>query len=387
MIRTATRLFTEFVRSEESSGIILIACTAGSLLLANSPLGAGFLEFCHHKVGFESEGWALKLSIEHWVNDGLMTLFFLMVGLEIERELYEGELSDLKDAALPVLAAVGGMLAPALLHFAINRGAVTQPGWGIPMATDIAFALGVLALLGPRVPLALKVFLAALAIIDDLGAIVVIALFYAQELSLIYLALALAIFAGLLVLNRACVTSLPLYLVPGLIMWYCMLRSGIHATIAGVLLAFAIPFCGGENSPSHRLLHFLHRPVAFGVVPLFVLVNTGVVLRADLLTGLATANSLGIIAGLFLGKPLGVCLASWLAVRTGLAQLPRELTWRHVVGAGFLSGIGFTMSIFITLLAFAEPAIIEQTKVAILLASLLAGIAGFFLLKKAGTAT
>ena len=312
-----------------------------------------------------------------------MAIFFLMIGLEIERELYIGELSDLKNATLPVFAAIGGMATPALLHFLLNRGTETQAGVGIPTATDIAFALGVLALLGSRVPVSLKIFLTALAIIDDLGAIVMIALFYVGNFSLLYLCLASGVFVGLLILNRLGVHRLPFYLIPGFVMWYFMLKSGVHATMAGVLLAFAIPFArGGEDSPSYRLQHFLHRPVAFIIMPLFALANAGIDLTGNWVEGLATSNSLGILAGLILGKPLGIALFSVLAVKSGLSQLPSDLFWRHIVGAGFLGGIGFTMSIFITLLAFGKPEIVQSSKISILLGSLVAGIVGYMILNR-----
>lgn len=378
-----TKLFVEFFESEQASGIVLILCTVTSIVIANSYFGTEYSDFWHIKIGFEIDGIALKYNIEHWINDGLMAIFFLLIGLEIERELYIGELSDLKNATLPVFAAIGGMATPALLHFLLNRGIETQAGVGIPMATDIAFALGVLALLGSRVPTSLKIFLTALAIIDDLGAIVIIALFYVGDFSLLYLVVALGIFVGLLILNRFGVRRLPLYLIPGFVMWYFMLKSGIHATIAGVLLAFAIPFVrGDEESPSYKLQHFLHRPVAFIVMPLFALANTGIALTGNWIEGLATFNSLGIFVGLFFGKPLGITLFSILAVKLGLSQLPDDVLGRHIIGAGFLGGIGFTMSTFITLLAFGNPEIVQSSKLSILLSSLLAGAVGFLILKR-----
>jgi NhaA family Na+:H+ antiporter len=377
-----TKLFTEFFESEKSSGIILILCTLIAIAIANSPFGKGFLDFWHIKLGLEAGGIALNQSLEHWVNDGLMAIFFLLIGLEIEREIYVGELSDLKSASLPIVAAIGGMAMPALLHFLLNQGTATQNGIGVPMATDIAFALGVLALLGSRVSTSLKVFLTALAIIDDLGAIIIIAIFYVGDFSFLNLILALAIFAGLLVLNRLGVQGLPFYLIPGVVMWYFMLQSGVHATVAGVLLAFALPFGdGSENSPSYKLQHFLHKPVAFGIMPIFALANTGIALSGRWYEGLTTSNSLGVFAGLFFGKPLGIFLASFLAVKARLSQLSTELSWKHIVGAGFLGGIGFTMSIFITLLAFSDPQIIQNTKISILLSSLLAGLMGFLILR------
>jgi len=378
-----TKLFTEFFESEKSSGIILILCTLVSIAIANSYFGKGYLDFWHTKIGFEIGGIALKYSVEHWINDGLMAVFFLLIGLEIERELYIGELSDLKNATLPIFAAIGGMATPSLLHFLFNWGAETQAGAGVPMATDIAFALGVLALLGSRVPISLKIFLTALAIIDDLGAIVVIALFYVSDFSLLYLMLALGILAALFVLNRLGIHSLPFYLIPGIFMWYFMLKSGIHATIAGVLLAFVLPFANGdEKSPSYKLQHFLHKPVAYLIMPIFALANTGIALTGNWIGGLVTSNSLGIFAGLFVGKPLGIALFSFLAVKFGLSQLPNAVSWKHIIGAGFLGGIGFTMSIFITLLAFDNPEIIQSSKISILLSSLAAGIVGFLLLNK-----
>ncbi|MBI5714920.1 MAG: Na+/H+ antiporter NhaA [Chloroflexi bacterium] len=378
-----TKLFVEFFESEQASGVILILCTITSILIANSYFGKGYADFWHTKVGFELGGIVLKYSVEHWINDGLMTIFFLLIGLEIERELYVGELSDLKNATLPVFAAIGGMVTPALLHFLFNRGTETQAGAGIPMATDIAFALGVLALLGSRVPVSLKIFLTALAIIDDLGAIAMIALFYVGDFSLLYLVLALGVFAGLFVLNRLGIHWLPLYLIPGIIIWYFMLKSGIHATIAGVLLAFVIPFArGDEKSPSYKLQHFLHRPAAFIIMPLFALANTGIALTGNWMEGLITSNGLGIFAGLLVGKPLGIALFSFLAIKIGWSQLPNAVSWKHIIGAGFLGGIGFTMSIFITLLAFGNPEIAQSSKISILLSSLVAGAVGFLILNR-----
>lgn len=379
-----TRLFVDFFESERTSGIILILCTVVSIVVANSSFGKGYADFWQSEVGFEiGNAIFLKYSLGHWINDGLMAIFFLLIGLEIERELYAGELSDPKHASLPIAAAIGGMATPALLHFLFNRGTETAAGVGIPMATDIAFALGVLALLGNRVPVQLKIFLAALAIIDDLGAIVVIALFYVGDFSLLYLVLALGVFAVLLLMNRLGVLWLPLYLIPGIIMWYFMHKSGVHATITGVLLAFAVPFGTGDSeSPSYKLQHFLHKPVALVIMPIFALANTGVVLSANWLEGLVTSNSLGILAGLLVGKPLGIAVFSLLAIKFGLSRLPVNLSWRHIVGAGFLGGIGFTMSIFITLLAFASPDVVQSSKISILLGSLLAGILGFMILNR-----
>ncbi len=369
-----TATFQRFFASEKAGGIVLILCTVLSLLLANSSLGPAWLGFWHHEVA--------GLSVELWVNDLLMAVFFLFVGLELERELYSGELSNFKNALLPILAAVGGIAVPALLHAGLNGGTPTQAGAGIPMATDIAFALGVLALLGSRIPASLKIFLTALAVMDDLGAIIVIAVFYTAHVSLPYLAGALAVFALLVLCNRVLrVMALLPYLLGGALMWFLMLKSGVHATIAGVLLAFAIPFSSRSEdiaSPSHRLEHALHRPVAFLILPLFALANTGIDIPSDWQAGLLSPNSLGIMAGLVLGKPVGILLLSWLAVKLGWCRLPGDLGWRHVLGAGLLGGIGFTMSIFITNLAFAGQAdVVTASKIAILAASLAAGMLGF----------
>ena len=369
--------FKNFFESEKSSGILLIICTVVSLLIANSGISENYLSMWQIHIG--------SLSIEHWINDALMAVFFLLIGLELQRELYNGELSNFKNALLPIFAAFGGICLPALIHFILNSGTPTQAGMGIPMATDIAFALGVLALLGSRVPPSLKVFLTALAVMDDLGAIIVIAVFYTAQLSIAYLAGAIAVFGLLLVLNRFRVMSLIPYLLGGALMWFLMLKSGVHATIAGVLLAFAIPFSAKEDdqkSPSHRLEHFLHKPVAFIILPIFALANTGMVIGSDWAQGLTSANSLGIIVGLVIGKPLGIMLMSFAVVALGLSRLPLDLNWRHVLGAGLLGGIGFTMSIFITNLAFiGNPEIINASKMAILLASLTAGIIGFLWLR------
>lgn len=384
MARTEKKLsktFKRFFDSEKAGGILLIACTLISLSLANSPLSATYQHVWHAYVA--------GMSVEHWVNDALMAIFFLLIGLELERELYNGELSNFKNALLPILAAVGGIAVPALIHFGFNMGTPTQPGVGIPMATDIAFALGVLALLGDRVPASLKIFLTALAVMDDLGAIIVIAVFYTAELSASYLLGALGVFSLLLVLNRLLhVMALTPYLLGGAVMWFLMLKSGVHATIAGVLLAFAIPFSArqdDEESPSHRLEHVLHKPVAFLILPIFALANTGIVIGGDWALELLSENSLGIMAGLVIGKPVGITLMCVLAVTLGVCRLPLDLQWRHVFGAGLLGGIGFTMSIFITNLAFTgEPGVINASKMAILVASLAAGITGFVWLKVLG---
>jgi len=365
--------FTKFFASEKSSALVLMGCTLLCLFIANSAWGPGYLHFWHQEFA--------GMRLEHWVNDALMAVFFLLIGLELERELYVGELSSLKNALLPIVAAVGGTLVPAGLHFALNAGTPTQAGSGIPMATDIAFAIGALALLGSRVPPMLKVFMTALAVMDDLGAIIVIAVFYSTQFSLAYLLGAVGVFAVLVVFNRVLrIAALTPYVLGGAVMWFLMVKSGVHATIAGVLLAFAIPFApraDHEESPSHRLEHMLHKPVAFLILPLFALANTGVVFESQWQQSLASTNSLGIIAGLVLGKPVGIVLLSYLAVAVGLCRLPAELTWRHITGVGLLAGIGFTMSIFITNLAFGgQPEVINAAKMAILVASASAGLLG-----------
>lgn len=373
--------FKNFIHSGKAGAVLLILCTLASLAIANSAGGESYLGFWHQYVG--------GLSIEHWINDALMAIFFLLIGLELERELYNGELSDLRNAMLPIVAAAGGIAIPALIHFTFNSGTSTQAGIGIPMATDIAFALGVLSLLGSGVPASLKIFLTALAVMDDLGAIVVIALFYTAELSFFYLLAALGVFGALLLMNRVLrIMALLPYLLGGALMWFLMLKSGVHATIAGVLLAFAIPYSARQDdaeSPSHRLENALHTPVAFLILPVFALANTGIVITAGWAEELLAPNSLGILLGLVLGKPVGIVLFSFVAVAIGICRLPLDLAWRHVLGAGLLGGIGFTMSIFITNLAYTGQAgVITSSKMAILLASLTAGLIGFAWLKFMG---
>lgn len=370
----ATKLFKEFFESEKAGGLVLIACTIVSLALANSIFGADYQNIFKIKL--------VGLSIEHWINDGLMAIFFLLIGLELEREIYKGELSNIKEALFPIFGAIGGLLVPAGIYFFFNYGTPTQSGIGIPMATDIAFALGILSLLGNRVPLSLKVFLTALAIIDDLFAIIIIAVFYTKTLIFVNLFIALGIFALLLVFNRMKINNLTLYLIGGAAMWYFMLNSGVHATITGVLLAFAIPFQnGGEKSISYTLQHFLHKPVAFVILPIFALANTAIIFGGDIVQTLSQTYSLGIAAGLVVGKPLGIFVMTFLAVTVGFCKLPKNLNWKSIFGVGLLGGIGFTMSIFITLLAFEDQSIINNSKLVILLASLTAGLLGFFTLK------
>ena len=369
-----TKLYSEFFNSEKAGGVVLVFVTIISLILANSSVGAGYNNLWHYEISGHS--------LVHWINDGLMTIFFLLIGLELERELYVGELSDLKNALMPVFGAIGGMTVPALIYILLNLGGDSIRGAGIPMATDIAFAIGILSLLGKRIPVSLKVFLTALAVFDDLGAIIIIAVFYTGSLAFTNLLIALGIFLLLIILNRLKVNNMIPYLAGGALMWYFMLNSGVHPTITGVLLAFAIPFRdGGERSPSCRLQHWLHRPVSFFILPLFALANTCIVLGNDWTAGIFQMSSLGIIAGLFIGKPVGILIFSMISVKTGLSSLPSDLKWKHIFGAGIVGGIGFTMSIFITLLAFQDPGVRNISKISILLASLAAGVTGFIWLR------
>jgi Na+:H+ antiporter, NhaA family len=369
-----TKLFSDFFNSEKTGGVILITCAFISIALANSSFREGYTGF-----------WATDFnghSITHWINDGLMSIFFLLIGLELEREIYAGELSDLKSASFPIIAALGGVLIPAAIYFLFNYGTIFQAGAGIPMATDIAFAIGMLALLGSRVPTNLKIFITALAVIDDLCAIIVIAIFYGEGFSLLYLGTAAAIFIFMFVLNRLKVYNLVPYIILAIGLWYCMLHSGIHATIAGVLAAFAIPFGnGGEKSPSYILQHLLHKPVAFLIVPLFALANTAILIPTNWLDGIQSSLGIGVITGLVIGKPLGILIFTSLAVLLGISKLPDGLKWKHILGTGMLAGIGFTMSIFVALLAFKNAEDIAAAKIAVMVASLVAAILGLLLLR------
>ena len=369
-----TKLFREFFESEKAGGFTLIACTLLSLFLANSIWSENYLHIWHYQLG--------NHSIEHWINDGLMTIFFLLIGLELEREIYAGELSNIKNALLPISGALGGMLFPAGLFLLLNFGTETQSGAGIPMATDIAFALGILSLLGSKVPTSLKIFLSALAVIDDLGAILIIAIFYTANLNWINLIIALCILGGLFVLNKMKVQNLFPYLIGGVFMWYFMLNSGVHATITGVLLAFTIPYSKeNEKSPSIILQHFLHKPVAYFILPIFALANTAIIINSDWQFALYQNYTLGIALGLIIGKPIGIALFSYLAVKLKICSLPDDINWKAIIGVGFLGGIGFTMSIFITLLAFSDADHIDNSKIMILISSLIAGILGLLFLK------
>ena len=367
MKRKRINLFKEFFESEKIGGILLIIATIASLLLTNVFIGKQFSEIWHIKFG--------HFSIEHIVNDGLMTVFFLLVGLELEREIYVGELSNFKKALLPIIAALGGMIAPSLIHYLFNNGTITQSGAGIPTATDIAFSLAILSLFSKKAPNSLKIFLTALAIADDLGAVFVIAIFYTKTIAWTYLFISLLMFSLLLVMNRLQVKKLWLYLLGGGLMWYFMLNSGIHATITGVMLAFAIPFTPKDNI-SITLQHSLHKPVALFILPLFALVNTSIFIGSDWMTNLFTPNSYGIFFGLVLGKPIGILIFTSVAVVLKISKLPTELKWTHIIGASFLAGIGFTMSIFVSNLAFNDALTIQFSQITVLISSLTAVLLG-----------
>lgn len=372
-------LYTIF-KSERSAGLILLICVIISLALANSGIGDDYSTFLNYKLGPDSIH--LSYSISSWINDGLMAVFFLLVGLEIKREIVAGELSTTKNAMLPVVAALGGMIVPALIYLIFNHSSGSVSGWGIPMATDIAFALAIIALLGKNVPLSLKIFLAALAIADDLGAILVIAIFYTSQIHWIYLGIAGGMVLLLLAFNYLKVRSFYFYLIPGLLLWYAIHHSGIHATIAGVLLAFTIPMDKNVlRSPVHLWEHRLKIPVNFLIMPVFALANTNIRLESEMIAGLYSPIGLGIFFGLLFGKSIGITVFSWIAIKLNLAQLPSEVNWKHMAGVGVLAGIGFTMSIFISLLSFGDANSISTAKFAILCTSIIAGLAGFSYLK------
>lgn len=311
-----------------------------------------------------------------------MAIFFLLVGLEIKRELVEGELSSFKQASLPIIAALGGVAFPALIYHSFNAGLETQSGWAIPMATDIAFALAVIGILGKSVPTSLKILLAALAIVDDLMAIIVIAAFYSTSLHFTYLLYAGGLFALLIAFNRLGVKNIIFYIIPGIFIWYFIHHSGIHATIAGVLVAITLPTTpDAKESPLEKLEHLIMKPVNFLIMPLFALANTNIKFESGMVEGLFTPLGMGIVLGLFIGKPVGIFIASWLSIKTGLSKMPDKAGWSHIVGVGMLAGIGFTMSIFISILSFASPELLAEAKFSILIGSLLSGIIGSFLLK------
>ena len=430
-VERIVRPFQDFAHKQSSGGILLIAATMVALAWANSPWSESYAALWHTKLTVGIGDFSISKDLTHWINDGLMAIFFLVVGLEIKREVLVGELSSVRDAALPVAAALGGAVVPGLIYLAINAGTEGSVGWGIPMATDIAFALGVLALLGERAPVALKVFLTALAIVDDIVAVLVIAFFYTSEISWGALGAGGAFLAGLVVANLLGVGRTLVYAVLGLGLWICFLLSGVHATIAGVLLALTVPASSfinpaaflkrsryvldrfeqaGEKGehvlaneerqaalhalnhaayklepPLHELENTLHPWVVFAIMPIFALANAGVSLGGDIADALSSTVALGIVVGLVVGKQLGITLFAWLAVRSGISELPEDINWRHVYGAGWLAGIGFTMSLFITDLAFSDGSLVEAAKLGILVASVIAGVVGWVILRGASS--
>jgi len=412
--------FKDFLRNSTAGGIILLVCTLCALVWANSPYAHAYFELWETTVTLGAGSFSLSKTLHHWINDGLMVIFFFLVGLEIKREMLVGELASIRKAMLPILAAVGGMVGPALMYVLFNAGTPEISGWGVPMATDIAFALGVLALLGKRVPPSLKVFLAALAIVDDMGAVLVIALFYTSELSLIMLLIGGGIMLLLVIANKLNIRSTVVYIVLGIGLWYCFLKSGVHATVAGVLLAMMIPVTSkidkqkflqkstlalkelennqstiSENelihtvavlsedvqSPLHRFEHSLQPYVAFLIMPIFALANAGVQLQSNLFASLLTPVALGIGLGLIIGKQAGILLTTWIAVKANIAALPKGVTWKMVYGTSWLCAIGFTMALFIANLAFNEAHILDIAKISILTTSAVSGVIGYLLLK------
>lgn len=417
----------EFVRLEAFGGIVLMLFTLLAIGIANSEFGEAFLAYWEQYFGLKFGNWELSKSLLHWINDGLMAVFFFVVGLEIKRELLTGGLSSIKKATLPIFAAIGGMLVPALIYVIFNQTGSGTHGWGIPMATDIAFALGLLILLGNRIPLSLKLLLTSIAIVDDIGAVIVIALYYTNEIDWIYLLYGGGIYSLLWALNLLKVRNIPVFLVLGVLLWFTMLKSGVHATLAGILLAFTIPARANRNvfefvrsntillkqlanspeelkhinkekyiqasvsaiegncveviSPLQRLEHLFHPWVAYIIVPLFAFANAGVLISGDLLSKIVDPISIGIILGLFVGKPLGIFLFSYVGVQLGFAQKPTELCWSQIIGIGFLGGIGFTMSFFVSQLAFTDPAVLSLAKIAVLVASVGSGVVGFAILR------
>ncbi len=375
-------VFKNFVKSNNFGGILLFLCVILSLIVANSPLSNTLQNILDTTLGYENESIHLKYSVSLWINDGFMALFFLLVGLEIKREIVEGELSSPKKALLPILCAIGGAIVPAIIFLLFNNGTETVSGWAIPMATDIAFALAVISLLDKRIPISLKIFLAALAIVDDLIAILVIAFFYSSGIQLGYLGYAALAMLVLIAMNRFKVKNPYLYLIPGIFIWYFVHHSGIHATIAGVMVAMTLPTNDtAVESPLERLEHALIKPVNFFIIPLFAFANTNITWQPEMVHGLTAPLGLGIFFGLFFGKPIGILLTSWLCTRLGIASLPEGSTWMHIIGVGMLAGIGFTMSIFISILSFKEPLFVSEAKISVLLTSIIAGTIGYLVLK------
>ena len=426
-IEKLTYPIQEFLHKEASGGILLIACTIVALIWANSPFADSYHHLWHTYLSIDLGGLGLKYSIHHWINDGLMVVFFFVVGLEIKRELLVGELSSVKKASLPIAAALGGMIFPALIYTIFNLGSEGSSGWGIPMATDIAFVVGILALLGKSVPLALKIFILALAIVDDIGAVLVIAVFYTSQISFVSLMIAAGLLTLLVIMNKMGVRNLIIYTIVGIALWLAFLKSGVHATVAGVLLAFTIPVSSrintkkfknetevllkdfdnagehGDNvltnserliivdqienncekilTPLQRFEHDLHPWVSFFIMPVFALANAGVTIGDGLIPALTNPISLGIVLGLFIGKQIGIFSFSYLAVKLKFASEPEGVSWKKIYAASVLAGIGFTMSLFIANLAFNSPELLNISKVGILTGSLLSGIVGFIILR------
>ena len=382
--RRLVRPLQEFLATETAGGALLLAAAAAAIAWANAPFGDTYFDFWAARLNIDLGAVAIDEALVSWVNDALMAVFFFVVGLEIKRELTRGELAERRKAALPAIAAVGGMLAPALIFLAINLGGDGERGWGIPMATDIAFAVGVLTLAGARVPLSLKVFLLALAIVDDLGAIAVIALFYTDDLALMWLAAAVALFAMTYVLARLGVRHIFIFAAIGLVAWLAVYESGIHATIAGVMMGLLIPSgdSGGEASVLMRLEHVLHPWTSFVIVPIFALANAGIVLDGGIVRDAAASPvSLGVALGLMLGKPIGIVLFAFAAVKLGVASLPDGVRWPQVAAVGMVAGIGFTVSLFIAPLAFSDTGLVDEAKLGVLAGSMLIGIAGLVALR------
>ncbi|WP_419903045.1 Na+/H+ antiporter NhaA [Kiloniella sp.] len=380
-----SRMIKNFLQLESAGGITLMLAALLALVASNSPLASLYTGMLEVPFTIALGELALSKPVLLWINDGFMAVFFLLIGLELKREILEGQLSSMDQIALPAIAAVGGMVIPALVFAGINWGEGTNmDGWAIPTATDIAFALGIMALLGNRVPLSLKILLTAIAIFDDLGAIIIIAFFYTAELSLISLALAAVALFGLVVLNRSGVTAKTPYILVGIILWVCVLKSGVHATLAGVAIGFAIPLNGKtpeDKSPLKNLEHSLHPWVAFMILPIFAFANAGVSLQGITMETVLAPLTLGIAGGLFVGKQLGVFSFIWLSAKTKLCRLPEGINWSQIYALALLTGIGFTMSLFIGGLAFEDPAVAGQVRIGVLSGSILSAIAGFCLLR------
>ncbi len=375
------RPFREFIKNKVTGGFLLLFCVAFSLIINNSVFASDYHHFFSNTFGIRFDQYEFTKDFHFWINDGLMAIFFLLVGLEIKREFLEGELSDIKKSSLPIIAAIGGMVIPAIIYAAFNFQSETIHGWGIPMATDIAFAIAILSLLGKKIPLGLKIFLTALAIVDDLGAIVVIAVFYTQSLALNYIFYAGIVLIILYALNISKVNNLFYYIPFGILLWFFIYKSGIHATVAGVLFAFMIPTNKTKHiSTLEYLEQLLHKPVSFIVMPLFALSNTDILFNMEAIKSLLHPIGLGIFSGLVFGKVIGIALFSYLSIKLKWAELPTNTTWKHLIGAGFLGGIGFTMSIFISLLSFDDVSLQNISKLSILFASIVAGLVGYLIL-------